>query len=128
MNKAAIMERCIRRMREEYAADPTLANHTHLDALTLNIERASPEHAPGALRSRHGNAVVAGLRRRPRLRRGSPHEGLGTRRVKSRPRNSSGSREWSGRNVPSFLARRGSGTLFCHRDVECEDLSPNARD
>ena len=40
MNKAAIMERCIRRMREEYAADPTLANHTHLDALTLNIERA----------------------------------------------------------------------------------------
>jgi uncharacterized protein YutE (UPF0331/DUF86 family) len=27
-------------MREEYGADPTLANCTHLDALTLNIERA----------------------------------------------------------------------------------------
>jgi hypothetical protein len=93
MNKAAIMERCIRRMREEYAADPTLANHTHLDALTLNIERASPEHAPGALRSRRGNVIVAGLRRRPRLRRGIHHEGLGTWGVKSRPRNSSGRRK-----------------------------------
>ncbi len=40
LNKAAIIERSIRRMREEYAADPTLENCTHLDALTLNIERA----------------------------------------------------------------------------------------
>ncbi len=40
LNKAAIIERCIRRMREEYAADPALAAATHLDALTLNIERA----------------------------------------------------------------------------------------
>lgn len=40
LSKTAIIERCIRRMREEYAADPTLANYTHLDALTLNIERA----------------------------------------------------------------------------------------
>lgn len=40
LNKAAIIERCIRRMRDEYAADPTLADVTHLDALTLNIERA----------------------------------------------------------------------------------------
>jgi len=40
LNKAAIIERCIRRMREEYAADKTLANLTHLDALILNIERA----------------------------------------------------------------------------------------
>ncbi len=40
LNKAAIIERSIRRMREEYAADPTLENYTHLDALTLNIERA----------------------------------------------------------------------------------------
>ena len=40
LNKAAIIERCIRRMREEYAADSTLSVVTHLDALVLNIERA----------------------------------------------------------------------------------------
>ncbi len=40
LNKAAIIERCIRRMREEYEADKTLSNFTHLDALILNIERA----------------------------------------------------------------------------------------
>jgi uncharacterized protein YutE (UPF0331/DUF86 family) len=40
LNKAAIIERSIRRMREEYDAEPTLQNYTHLDALTLNIERA----------------------------------------------------------------------------------------
>ena len=40
LNKAAIIERCIRRMREEYEADRTLSNVTHLDALVLNIERA----------------------------------------------------------------------------------------
>jgi uncharacterized protein YutE (UPF0331/DUF86 family) len=40
LNKAAIIERCIRRMREEYEADKTLCNPTHLDALILNIGRA----------------------------------------------------------------------------------------
>ncbi len=40
LNKACIIERCIRRVREEYAADPDLSNFTHLDALTLNAERA----------------------------------------------------------------------------------------
>ena len=40
LNKAAIIERCIRRMREEYATDPELENYTNLDALILNIERA----------------------------------------------------------------------------------------
>ena len=40
LNKAAIIERCIRRMWEEYAADDSLTHLTHLDALTLNIERA----------------------------------------------------------------------------------------
>ena len=40
LNKAAIIERCLRRMREEYEADPTLSNYTHQDALVLNIERA----------------------------------------------------------------------------------------
>jgi len=39
-NKAAIIERCIQRMHEEYRADPDLEDYTHLDALTLNIERA----------------------------------------------------------------------------------------
>ena len=40
LNKAGIIERCLRRMREEYSADPELGNYTHLDALILNIERA----------------------------------------------------------------------------------------
>jgi uncharacterized protein YutE (UPF0331/DUF86 family) len=39
-NKAAIIERALRRMQEEYRADPGLRNYTHLDALILNIERA----------------------------------------------------------------------------------------
>lgn len=40
LNKAAIIERCIRRLHEEADACPNLDNFTHLDALTLNIERA----------------------------------------------------------------------------------------
>ena len=40
LNKAAIIERCLRRIREESAACPDLDDFTHLDALTLNIERA----------------------------------------------------------------------------------------
>ncbi len=40
LNKAEIIQRCIRRIREEYAADPSLNNLTNLDALTLNVERA----------------------------------------------------------------------------------------
>ena len=40
LNKAAIIERCIRRLREEYTADPALQSFTHIDAMTLNIERA----------------------------------------------------------------------------------------
>jgi uncharacterized protein YutE (UPF0331/DUF86 family) len=39
-NKAAIIERSLRRMKEEFAADPELVNYTHIDAMTLNIERA----------------------------------------------------------------------------------------
>jgi len=40
LNKAAIVERCIRRIREEYALNPSLDKATHVDALTLNVERA----------------------------------------------------------------------------------------
>ncbi|MFC1761252.1 DUF86 domain-containing protein [Planctomycetota bacterium] len=40
LNKAAIIERSLRRMQEEYQANPDLDNYTHIDALTLNIERA----------------------------------------------------------------------------------------
>jgi uncharacterized protein YutE (UPF0331/DUF86 family) len=40
LNKAAIIERCIRRIGEEYAANPELDDCTRVDALTLNIERA----------------------------------------------------------------------------------------
>lgn len=38
--KASIIERCIRRIREEYQASPDLQDWTHVDAMTLNIERA----------------------------------------------------------------------------------------
>lgn len=40
LNKAAIIERCIRRIREEYRACPALDDFTHVDAMTLNVERA----------------------------------------------------------------------------------------
>jgi uncharacterized protein YutE (UPF0331/DUF86 family) len=40
MNKAAIIERAIGRALEEYASDPELRSYTHIDAMTLNIERA----------------------------------------------------------------------------------------
>lgn len=40
LNKAAIIERCVRRMLEEAGACPLLDDFTHVDALTLNIERA----------------------------------------------------------------------------------------
>jgi uncharacterized protein YutE (UPF0331/DUF86 family) len=40
LNKAAIIERCVKRIHEEYAANPALDNYTHVDAMTLNIERA----------------------------------------------------------------------------------------
>lgn len=40
LNKAAIIKRCIERMLEEYQANPSLDNYTHIDAIILNIERA----------------------------------------------------------------------------------------
>lgn len=40
LNKAAIIERALRRMREEYISCPRLDNYTNVDALTFNIERA----------------------------------------------------------------------------------------
>lgn len=39
-NKAAIIERSLRRMKEEYSFDPDLKSFTHIDALVLNVERA----------------------------------------------------------------------------------------
>jgi uncharacterized protein YutE (UPF0331/DUF86 family) len=40
LNKCSIVERCIRRIKEEHQACPNLDNYTHVDALILNIERA----------------------------------------------------------------------------------------
>ena len=40
LNKAAIIERALRRMQQEYQANPQLDNYTHIDAMTLNVERA----------------------------------------------------------------------------------------
>lgn len=39
LNKAAIIERSLKRMKTEYQSDPTLTNFTHVDAMILNIER-----------------------------------------------------------------------------------------
>ena len=40
LNKASIIERCVKRIIEEYSLCPKLDTYTHLDALTLNIKRA----------------------------------------------------------------------------------------
>lgn len=42
LNKAATVERCVARAREEYAVDPATfaTNHTRQDAATLNVQRA----------------------------------------------------------------------------------------
>ena len=40
LNKAAIVERALKRMKQEYRFDPALKNYTHIDAMILNIERA----------------------------------------------------------------------------------------
>lgn len=40
LNKAAIIERCLRRIAEDYDSCPQLDNYTHLDAMILNLERA----------------------------------------------------------------------------------------
>ena len=40
LNKAAIIERCVRRMLDEARSCPHLDDFTHVDALMLNIERA----------------------------------------------------------------------------------------
>ncbi|MBJ7259896.1 MAG: DUF86 domain-containing protein [Chthoniobacterales bacterium] len=40
LNKAAIIERCIRRMAEEAKSCPDFDDFTHVDAMTLNVERA----------------------------------------------------------------------------------------
>ncbi|PXA03802.1 hypothetical protein DDZ13_10395 [Coraliomargarita sinensis] len=39
-NKGAVIERSLRRVLEIYRADPALADQMHIDALTLNVERA----------------------------------------------------------------------------------------
>ncbi len=40
LSKAAVIERSLRRVLDIYRADPNLADLMHIDALTLNIERA----------------------------------------------------------------------------------------
>jgi uncharacterized protein YutE (UPF0331/DUF86 family) len=40
LNKGAIIERCLRRVREEHCVCPSLEDYTHQDAIILNLERA----------------------------------------------------------------------------------------
>lgn len=51
LNKAAIIERCLRRVDEEYKACPELDNYTHIDAIILNLERACQASIDMAMRS-----------------------------------------------------------------------------
>lgn len=62
LNKAAIMERAIRRLREEYAFDPELTNYSHIDALTLNIERACQAAIDLALHLKQCQLIVLLMR------------------------------------------------------------------
>ena len=41
LNKAATIERCLARVREEHAADPELADLTRQDSVILNLQRAT---------------------------------------------------------------------------------------
>ena len=56
LSKGAIIERCIRRIHEEYRADPLFASFTHMDAMILNIERACQAAIDSAMH------VIAGQR------------------------------------------------------------------
>ena len=40
LNKLAVLQRCSKRIIEEYKLSKNLTNRSHIDALTLNIERA----------------------------------------------------------------------------------------
>jgi uncharacterized protein YutE (UPF0331/DUF86 family) len=66
LNKAAIMERCLRRVAEEYAGTPSrLLDPTHQDAIVLNLERACQAAIDAAM------YLVARDHRLPRLLHGS---------------------------------------------------------
>jgi len=41
LNKISIIQRSVQRAKEEYRKDPGLSNYTQIDALILNLERAS---------------------------------------------------------------------------------------
>lgn len=73
LNKAAIIERCIRRIAEESQACPRYDDFTHVDALTLNIERAcqaSIDMAMHVVAERH-LGVPQSMPRLPQHRRAS---------------------------------------------------------
>ena len=59
LNKAATIERCLRRVREETAADPALEDQTRQDAVVLNLQRACQAAIDLAMRmARTGGAGV----------------------------------------------------------------------
>jgi len=41
LNKISVIQRSVQRAKEEYRKDPGLSNYTEIDALILNLERAS---------------------------------------------------------------------------------------
>ena len=57
VNKAATVERCLRRVREEVAADPEMMDQTRQDAAVLNLQRACQAAIDLAMR----RARLAGL-------------------------------------------------------------------
>jgi uncharacterized protein YutE (UPF0331/DUF86 family) len=57
LNKSSILERCLRRILEEYAMCPDLDNFTHVDALTLNLQRACQAVIDMAMHTVAGNRL-----------------------------------------------------------------------
>ena len=50
LSKATTIERCLRRIMQEYKSCPELDDHTHVDALILNLERAAQSVIDMAMR------------------------------------------------------------------------------
>ena len=57
LNKAATIERCLARVREETAADPALDDQTRQDAVVLNLQRACQAAIDLAMRTARTGGV-----------------------------------------------------------------------
>ena len=72
--KAASIERCLARIRDEYAGTATsLSNITKQDAIVLNVQRACEAAIDGAMRrSSEAHGFLYMVARRPVARKAAP--------------------------------------------------------